>query len=113
MNELTYGTDKHPFCRVYRHPSVRAHKGTHTVRPRRTHPNSFKIFINAELCRDAGSVPFFVPVDFSTRATATITTARSARTALNTLKEGGTLVVFPAGGISTATGWFESATDKK
>lgn len=71
----------------------------------------FKILINAALCRDSRLDPFFVPVDFSKQRSATFTNARSARTVLNTLKKGGTLVVFPAGGISTAPGWFQPATD--
>ena len=72
---------------------------------------SFNILINVALCREPRLDDYFLPVDFSEDENAAFTNARSARTAIRLLRNGGTLVVFPAGGISTATGWLQPATD--
>ena len=71
----------------------------------------FKILINAALCREPRLEDYFLPVDFSDDEHAAYANARSARTVIRHLRGGGVLVVFPAGGISTATGWGQPVTD--
>ena len=73
---------------------------------------AFKILINAVLCRTKRLKPFFLPIDFDETRTAMETNLQSRKDALHTLKEGGTVVVFPAGGVSTAKGYFKPVTDR-
>jgi len=67
----------------------------------RTRPD-FRILINGVLCRDDRFDAHFLPVDFSGSEDARRTNLRSMRDALRTLRRGGTLAMFPAGGIATA-----------
>lgn len=62
----------------------------------------FKILINALLCRDEDLDPFFLPVDFAETREAMRVNIRTRRVALQMLAEGGTLLVFPSGGVATA-----------
>ncbi|KOR28544.1 hypothetical protein TI03_04490 [Achromatium sp. WMS1] len=62
----------------------------------------FKILINALLCRDADLDPYFLPVDFSEGKEAIKSNLRTKQEALTSLAAGGTLLLFPAGGIATA-----------
>lgn len=61
----------------------------------------FRILIHALLCRDRDLEPFFLPIDFRDSAQALQTNVRSKRAALATLRDAGTLLVFPGGGIAT------------
>lgn len=61
----------------------------------------FRILIHALLCRDPDLEPFFLPIDFRDTKEAAATNIRSKRDAMATLAEGGVLLVFPGGGIST------------
>ncbi len=61
----------------------------------------FKILINSLLCRAPELQSFVLPVDFSGSAEATKNNLASRQAARTHLESGGTLIVFPAGGIST------------
>jgi len=76
-----------------------------------TTKGSFKIFINIALCREPRLNEYMLPVDFAEDSTAKHTNGQSARRALRLLSKNGTLVLFPAGGISTAPGFLKPATD--
>lgn len=62
---------------------------------------NFKILINAMLCRDDDLEPFFLPVDFADTREAQKRNIETKREATRFLREGGTLLVFPGGGVST------------
>lgn len=61
----------------------------------------FRILIHALLCRDADLDPFFLPIDFRDSKDAAATNIRSRRDAMATLADGGVILIFPGGGIST------------
>jgi putative hemolysin len=61
----------------------------------------FRILIHALLCRDADLDRFFLPIDFNDSREAVQTNIRSKKTALQTLSDGGVILIFPGGGIST------------
>ncbi len=62
---------------------------------------NFKILIHALLCRDNDLEPFFLPVDFSDSREARRRNIETKRDAVKVLQSGGTLLVFPGGGVST------------
>lgn len=62
---------------------------------------NFKILIHALLCRDDDLEPFFLPVDFTDSRDAQRRNIETKREAVKVLKSGGTLLVFPGGGVST------------
>jgi len=61
----------------------------------------FRILIHALLCRDADLDRFFLPVEFRDDREAIQTNIQTKQTALKTLADGGVILVFPGGGIST------------
>jgi putative hemolysin len=61
----------------------------------------FKILTHSALYRAPELRPHLLPVDFGATRSATETTLRSRAAALAWLREGGVLVVFPAGAVST------------
>ena len=65
----------------------------------------FGILVHDALLRDPRLSPFLLPVDFREGREARRTTARSCRSAVQRLRAGEALVVFPAGGVATAAGW--------
>lgn len=65
----------------------------------------FKILINRALCREEQLDPFFLPVDFDESREAMQTNIDTRKSALTHLQSDGILIVFPAGGIATATGF--------
>lgn len=62
----------------------------------------FKVLTHSLLLRAPEARPYLLPVDFSDRAEAQATNLASRAAARRHLSEGGCVVVFPAGGISTA-----------
>ncbi|MEM9173362.1 MAG: hemolysin, partial [Pseudomonadota bacterium] len=66
----------------------------------------FRILINALLCRDTDLDPYFLPVDFSATREAVQTNVVSRRIANEALANDVPVVIFPAGGISTAQSRF-------
>lgn len=62
----------------------------------------FRVLLHARLCQDADLAPYFLPVDFMATAQARATNLQTRKAAAQTLREGGTLVIFPGGGVATA-----------
>ncbi len=73
-------------------------------------PN-FRILVNAALCREDRIAEYTLPIDFAPTEAATRTNLESKRKAIEVLKEGGALIIFPAGAISTAISPFGQVTD--
>lgn len=71
----------------------------------------FRIMLHARLCQDADLAPYFLPVDFEETRAAMHTNIASKRAAQRTLAAGGTLVIFPGGGVATAPGGFGAARE--
>lgn len=72
----------------------------------------FKILLHSHLCQEAEVASYMLPVDFSETKEATRINIETKNKALAILREGGAVVIFPAGGISTTTkGPFGKATD--
>lgn len=63
--------------------------------------SNFKILINKALCIEPRVAQYVLPVDFSETPKAIQTNIETKRQAVATLEEGGAIVIFPAGGIST------------
>jgi putative hemolysin len=66
----------------------------------------FKVLTHNALYCAAEIQPYLVPIDFGGTDAATETNLRSRSDALDWLRQGGLLVVFPAGEVSTAAGPF-------
>lgn len=78
---------------------------TSQIRPR------FKVLTNSVLFRAPEVQPFLLPIDFAETRAALATNLDSRRQALQELNEGGAVVVFPGGTVSTATPPFGRAFD--
>lgn len=75
------------------------------------HPD-FKVILHKVLCRDERVATHVLPIDFTPSRAATRNNVRTKQKAIKTLKEGGIVVIFPAGGVSTAPKpFFSRATD--
>lgn len=68
------------------------------------HRPDWRILVNADLARIDHLHDFFLPVDFRPTAEATRTNIETKRRAVETLRAGGAVVIFPSGGIATAPG---------
>jgi putative hemolysin len=62
----------------------------------------FKVLTHNALYRAPEVQPFVLPIDFAASPAAALTNLRSRANALQLLKDGGCLVVFPSGAVSTA-----------
>jgi putative hemolysin len=71
----------------------------------------FKILIHSALCQEERIEPYLLPIDFSSTEESIHTNINSKNEALKTLRQGGAVVIFPAGGISTAKRPLGKATD--
>ncbi|MEQ8815202.1 MAG: lysophospholipid acyltransferase family protein [Thalassobaculum sp.] len=71
----------------------------------------FKVLTNSVLFRAPEVQPFLLPIDFAETRAALATNLDSRRQALQELNEGGAVVVFPGGTVSTATPPFGRAYD--
>ncbi|MEM7535996.1 MAG: lysophospholipid acyltransferase family protein [Chloroflexota bacterium] len=71
----------------------------------------FKILIHRSLCREERIRSYLLPIDFSETKEATLINIDTKKQAIATLKDGGAVVIFPAGGISTSIGPFGPVTD--
>lgn len=76
----------------------------------RMRPN-FQILTNSVLCQDPALDPYLLPVSFDETREAMQMNINTKQGALETLKNGGAVVIFPGGGISTAAGWRGQVTD--
>ncbi len=80
----------------------------HLVGQRR---QDFRIVAHGLLTRSAEAAPFLFPIDFAETDTARATNLRSRKAALDWLRGGGVLIVFPGGTVSTAPKPFGPAVD--
>ncbi len=71
----------------------------------------FRIVAHGLLTRSAEAAPFLFPIDFADTDTARATNLRSRKGALDWLKGGGVLIVFPGGTVSTSPKAFGPAVD--
>ncbi len=62
----------------------------------------FRILIHRAMCREPALDRFLLPVDFTGDPAGARVNAQSLRRAITWTREGGALLVFPAGGIATA-----------
>lgn len=82
----------------------------HMVQSRRP---DFRVVANGVLSRSNEVAPYLFPIDFAETETATRTNLRSRRDALGWLRDGGVLVLFPGGTVSTAPRPFGPAVDPR
>lgn len=71
----------------------------------------FKILTNSALCKVDELLPYLLPIDFNDTKEAIQTNINTKKETLETLRQGGAVVIFPAGGIATAKKPFGPATD--
>ncbi len=62
----------------------------------------FKILAHRQLMRVPEAIPYFLPIDFNEGDEAVRNNIEARRRALDALDSGETIVIFPAGGVSTA-----------
>jgi len=73
-------------------------------------PN-FKVVLNHVLCQDSRIDRHVLPIDFGTNRAAKVNNLATRKACLKELGAGGTIIIFPAGGVSTAEKVFGLATD--
>ena len=73
--------------------------------------NNFQILTNSVLCQDPALATHLLPVSFDETREAMLMNIKTKQQALQTLEDGGAIVIFPGGGISTAAGWRGQVTD--
>lgn len=71
----------------------------------------FRVLINNELLKVPEMAPYSLPVSFEETKEALAINMQTRREALRLLKEGVTVVIFPAGGVATARKGFGRAED--
>jgi putative hemolysin len=71
----------------------------------------FRVLINKDLTKVPEIRPYSLPVDFSQTRAAQAANLRMRNEAIGLLKQGVTVVVFPAGGVATAPSAFARAID--
>lgn len=71
----------------------------------------FRVMIHKDLMRISEMAPYALPIDFSETREAVASNLAVRNEALRLLKEGVTIVVFPAGGVATATRIVGEASD--
>jgi len=75
--------------------------------------SEFKILTNSVLCHLEETEPYFLPIDFSGTRKAMRTNIQTKNDAITTISDGGTVIIFPAGAVSTAENLFGKATDSE
>jgi putative hemolysin len=71
----------------------------------------FKVLINNDLLKAPEIRPYALPIDFAPTRAAQATNIATRNEALRLLKEGTTIIVFPAGGVATSPTTFGRAVD--
>lgn len=71
----------------------------------------FRVMINSELLKVPEIAPYALPVSFEETKEALAINMRTRHEAVRLLKEGVTIIVFPAGGVATARRGFGKAED--
>ncbi len=77
----------------------------HIVRPH------FRILTNSVLCHAEHVQPYTLPIDFKQTREAIRTNITTKQRAIETLKNDGAIVIFPAGGVATSEKLFGKASD--
>ncbi len=72
---------------------------------------NFKILINRALCQVDLVESNMLPIDFAETKEAMMINISSKKKAIETMRQNGAIVIFPAGGISTSTNAFGKAID--
>lgn len=72
---------------------------------------AFKILLHQGLAQEPRLEPFMLPVDMHSDDAAQRTNRQTVKQSLKELREGGTVLLFPAGGISTRQGLRGQVTD--
>ena len=67
--------------------------------------SDFKVLTNGVLCKAPEANANLLPIDFDNTQQAMRTNLKTRKIARNLLKDGGCIVVFPAGGVSTIPTW--------
>ncbi|WP_162917593.1 1-acyl-sn-glycerol-3-phosphate acyltransferase [Dongia deserti] len=62
----------------------------------------FKVLAHSQLMRVPEAIPYFLPIDFNGTEDALRNNIEARRRALDAVRAGETIVIFPAGGVSTA-----------
>lgn len=71
----------------------------------------FRIVANGVLTRSAEAAPYIFPIEFAENGAAKRTNLRTRHLAIDWLRSGGVLIVFPGGTVSTAQHTFDPAVD--
>jgi putative hemolysin len=71
----------------------------------------FRVLINMELMKVPEIAPFSLPIDFRETHEAVARNLETRNAAIALLREGATIIVFPAGGVATAPRPFERAVE--
>jgi putative hemolysin len=71
----------------------------------------FRILLHRALCREERIAQHMLPIDFTDSPESVRLNIATKRKSLDFLRAGGAMVIFPAGGISTATKLFGGVTD--
>lgn len=71
----------------------------------------FSILANSLVCSEELIQPYVLPIDFEETREAIKTNIESKNEALNRLRNGEALLIFPAGGVATSKGFFGEITD--
>lgn len=72
----------------------------------------FSLVVNEVLCREKVLGKFFLPIDFRDTKSALSTNINTRKAALEKLKNGGSIGIFPSGGVSTTPKlWKKTAID--
>lgn len=71
----------------------------------------FFVLVNEVLCREELLAPYFLPIDFRETKAALQTNIQSRQLAIERLKGGEILGIFPSGGVATSPGMWKKAED--
>jgi putative hemolysin len=71
----------------------------------------FKVLINNDLLKISEMQPYALPISFDETKEALALNLKTRQEAVNLLKQGYVVVIFPAGGVATATKGYGRATD--
>ncbi len=64
--------------------------------------SDFRLIVNEVLCREPLLGPYLLPIDFREDKSAFQTNINTRNTAIQTIKDGGSIGIFPSGGVATA-----------
>ena len=71
----------------------------------------FKVLVHALLCQETRLAEYLLPVDFDETRESVRINIRTKRDAIEVLRNGGTVLIFPSGGVSTSETLFGEAVE--